>query len=110
MFIRINQNISAQNAFWNFTQKSAETAKYLERLSTGLRINRAGDDPSGLAISERFKSQSIAINRAYLNAQDGISLLQTAESGLSESSSILDRLEELALEASNGTLTSSHRA
>ncbi|MBF0527402.1 MAG: hypothetical protein HQK56_20155, partial [Deltaproteobacteria bacterium] len=79
------------------------------RLSTGLRINSAADDPSGLAISERFQTQINGLNRASMNAQDGISMMQLAEGAMNETQSMLQRMRELALQAANGTLTAADR-
>ncbi|MGA1847562.1 flagellin, partial [Deferribacter abyssi] len=90
---------------------STQTAlsKSLERLSSGLRINHAADDASGLAISEKLRSQISGLKRATMNAQDGISMLQTAEGALEEVSSMLQRMRELAVQASNGTYTTNDR-
>ncbi|MDN4091777.1 flagellin [Brevibacillus agri] len=89
---------------------SAATSKNIEKLSSGLRINRAGDDAAGLAISEKMRGQIRGLDMASKNAQDGISLIQTAEGALNETHSILQRMRELAVQSSNGTNTDSDRA
>jgi len=109
MGLRINQNISAFNAHRNLQITDANLTKSLERLSTGLRINRAADDASGLAVSEKLRAQVNGLKRASANAQDGISLLQTAEGALNETHSILQRMRELAVQAANGTWTTNDR-
>lgn len=106
----IYHNIPALNSWRNLTSNNSAMAKSLEKLSSGLRINRAADDAAGLAISERMRSQIRGLNQAVRNAQDGISLIQTAEGALNESHSILQRMRELANQAANGTLTASDRA
>jgi flagellin len=85
-------------------------AKQANRLSTGLRINAASDDAAGMAVSEKLKNQVRGLNQAHRNAQDGVSLVQTAEAGLSETHSLLARMRELAVQASNDTLSVSDRA
>ena len=82
----------------------------MEKLSSGLRINRAGDDAAGLAISEKMRGQIRGLDQASRNAQDGISLIQTAEGALNETHSILQRMRELAVQASNDTNTADDRA
>ena len=82
----------------------------MEKLSSGLRINRAGDDAAGLAISEKMRAQIRGLNMASKNAQDGISLIQTAEGALNETHAILQRMRELAVQATNGTNTDTDRA
>jgi flagellin len=109
MGLRINQNISAFNAHRNLIITDSNLSKSLERLSTGLRINRAADDASGLAVSEKLRAQVTGLKRASANAQDGISLLQTAEGALNETHSILQRMRELAVQAANGTWTTNDR-
>jgi flagellin len=109
MGLRINQNVAANNAHRNLTNTDNALSKSLERLSSGLRINRAADDAAGLSISEKMSAQVNGLNQASANAQDGISLIQTAEGALSESSSILQRMRDLAVQASNGTLQDSDR-
>jgi len=101
--MRINNNISALNAWRGLTNTDNALSKSLEKLSSGLRINRAGDDAAGLAISEKMRSQIRGLNMAIKNAQDGISLIQTAEGALTESHAILQRMRELAVQAANDT-------
>ena len=107
--MRINQNISALNAYRNLVGTDNQLNKNLERLSSGLRINRASDDAAGLAISEKMRSQVRGLNQAVRNAQDGISLIQTAEGALTESHNILQRMRELAVQAANDTLAADDR-
>ncbi len=107
--VRINHNISALNAWRQLTVTEGKLAKSLERLSSGLRINRAADDAAGLAVSDKMRSQIRSISQAVRNAQDGISLLQTAEGALSEISDMIQRIRELALQASSDTLTDEDR-
>jgi len=107
--MRINQNISSLNAYRNLMQTDNRISKSLERLSSGLRINRAADDAAGLAISEKMRAQVAGLNQAMRNAQDGISLIQTAEGALNETHSILQRMRELSVQAANDTLTISDR-
>ncbi|HEY3315687.1 MAG TPA: flagellin [Bacillota bacterium] len=107
--MRINQNIAALNAWRNLTRTDETLNKSLERLSSGVRINRAADDAAGLAISEKMRAQIRGINQAQRNAQDAISLIQTAEGALNESHGILQRMRELAVQAASDTLTSSDR-
>ena len=109
MSLRINQNVTALSAYGNLTGVSNRVDGSIKRLSSGLRINSAADDAAGLAISEKMRSQISGINRAKLNAQDGISMLQTAEGGLNETESIIQRMRELSIQASNDTLTSNDR-
>ena len=103
--MRINHNISALNTYRQLTANNSATAKALEKLSSGLRINRAGDDAAGLAISEKMRGQIRGLQMATKNAQDGISLIQTAEGALNEVHSILQRMRELVVQANNGTNT-----
>jgi flagellin len=103
-FMRINHNIASLNTYRQLSANNTSTAKSLEKLSSGLRINRAGDDAAGLSISEKMRGQIRGLNQASRNAQDGISLIQTAEGALNESHSIVQRMRELAVQASNGTL------
>src|SRR5439155_10447587 len=105
MGMRINTNIEAFNAQRNLGLTSASYQKSVEKLSSGLRINRAGDDAAGLSISEKLRAQIKGLGQAQRNAQDGISLIQTAEGALNETHSILQRMRELAVQASNGTLS-----
>ena len=101
--MRINHNISALNAWRGLTQTDTYLGKSLEKLSSGMRINRAGDDAAGLAISEKMRGQIRGLNQAVRNSQDGISLIQTAEGALAETHSILNRMRELLVQANNGT-------
>ncbi|GAB4392919.1 MAG: flagellin [Gammaproteobacteria bacterium] len=105
----INTNIASLNAQRNLDQSQATLNRSLQRLSTGLRINSARDDAAGLAISERFNSQIRGLNQAVRNANDGISLAQTAEGALSESVNSLQRIRELAVQSANATNNSSDR-
>jgi flagellin len=107
--MRINHNIQALNAYRNLAQNQMNTSKSLEKLSSGLRINKAADDAAGLAISEKMRSQIRGLKAAERNALDGISLIQTAEGALNETHSILQRMRELAVQASNGTLEDKDR-
>lgn len=107
--MRINHNIAALNTYRQLTGNTGNTSKSLEKLSSGLRINRAGDDAAGLAISEKMRAQVRGLDQAARNAQDGISLVQTAEGALSETHSILQRMRELAVQSANDTNTSSDR-
>ncbi|MZP29472.1 flagellin [Heliobacterium undosum] len=105
----INHNISALNAQRQLGVTDFSMNKSLERLSSGLRINRAGDDAAGLAISEKMRGQINGLNQAVRNAQDAISLIQTAEGALNETHSILQRMRELAVQASNDTNVTADR-
>lgn len=107
--MRINHNIAALNTYRQLSTNTTNTSKSLEKLSSGLRINRAGDDAAGLAISEKMRGQIRGLDQAARNANDGISLIQTAEGGLNETHSILQRMRELAVQASNDTNTESDR-
>ena len=102
MGLRINQNISAMNAYRNLSVTSGQMEKSLERLSSGFRINRAADDASGLSISEGLRSQIGGLKVAVRNSQDAISVVQTAEGALTETTSILQRMRDLAVQAANG--------
>lgn len=104
MGLRINTNVASLNAQRNLRGSKLGLDKSLERLSSGYRINRAGDDAAGLAISENLKAQIRGLKQASRNAQDGISLVQVAEGGLNEISSILIRLRELAVQAASDTI------
>ena len=110
MSFRINTNVDAFSAQLNLQNTAAMFSKSVERLSSGLRINRAADDAAGLAISEKLRSQIKGLSVASRNAQDGISLIQTAEGALNESTSILQRMRELAVQSSNGTLSTQDRS
>ncbi len=105
----INHNMNAMGAHRNMAFNTAQTGKAMEKLSSGLRINRAGDDAAGLAISEKMRGQIRGLDMASKNAQDGISLIQTAEGALNETHSILQRMRELAVQSSNDTNTVSDR-
>lgn len=106
----INHNIAALNTYRQLTAVNSATQKSLEKLSSGLRINRAGDDAAGLAISEKMRAQIRGLDMASKNAQDAISLIQTAEGALNETHSILQRMRELAVQSSSDTNTESDRA
>jgi len=101
--MRIQHNISALNAHRNLTFNNTATSKNLEKLSSGYRINRAGDDAAGLAISEKMRAQISGLQQAQNNASDGINLIQTAEGALNETHSILQRMRTLAVQSANGT-------
>ncbi|MFC0013583.1 MULTISPECIES: flagellin Hag [Allobacillus] len=101
--MRINHNIAALNTHNQLSNNSNNIQKSLEKLSSGLKINKAGDDAAGLAISEKMRGQIRGLEMAEKNAQDGISLIQTAEGALNETHSILQRMRELAVQASNDT-------
>ncbi len=105
----INHNIAAMNTHRQLTANTANTNKNIEKLSSGLRINRAGDDAAGLAISEKMRGQIRGLDMASKNSQDAISLIQTAEGALNESHSILQRMRELAVQSSNDTNTDADR-
>lgn len=107
--MRINANMSALNTFRQLSANNANSSRSIEKLSSGLRINRAGDDAAGLAISEKMRGQIRGLDQASRNAQEGISLIQTAEGALTETHSILQRMRELAVQASNDTLQGSDR-
>ncbi|PZN05927.1 MAG: flagellin [Bacillota bacterium] len=107
--MRINHNVAALNAWRNLSQTNSLLNKSLERLSSGLRINRAADDAAGLAISEKMRAQIAGLQTAQRNAQDAISLIQTAEGALNETHSILQRMRELVVQAANGTNTTTDR-
>src|SRR5437588_5335058 len=101
MGLRINQNIAAMNAYRNLTVTDGQMSKSLEKLSSGFRINRAADDAAGLSISEGLRAQIGGTNVAIRNAQDGISVVQTAEGALSEVHSILQRMRDLSVQPAN---------
>lgn len=103
--MRINTNISAMNTYSRLTSANASKSGSLAKLSSGLRINKAGDDAAGLAISEKMKNQVSGMTQATRNAQDGISLIQTAEGAMSETHSILNRMRDLTVQAGNQTNT-----
>ncbi|MEG2536376.1 MAG: flagellin [Hydrogenoanaerobacterium sp.] len=106
----IQHNIMALNAHRQLGGNTSNVTRNLEKLSSGFKINRAGDDAAGLAISEKMRAQIKSLDRAKLNAQDGISLIQTAEGALTETHSMLNRLVELATESANGTIKDDDRA
>ena len=103
MGLRINQNITAFNAYRNLTVSDGQLSKSLEKLSSGFRINRAADDAAGLVISENLRSQVGGLRVATRNAQDGISVVQTAEGALTEVHSMLQRMRDLVLQSANGS-------
>lgn len=105
----INHNLNSMNAHRNMSFNTTQTGKAMEKLSSGLRINRAGDDAAGLAISEKMRGQIRGLDQATRNSQDAISLIQTAEGALNETHSILQRQRELATQASNDTNTAEDR-
>ncbi|TCI80992.1 flagellin [Exiguobacterium sp. SH0S1] len=105
----INNNMNAMNAHRNMSFNTSQTGKAMEKLSSGLRINRAGDDAAGLAISEKMRGQIRGLDQATRNSQDGISLIQTAEGALNETHSILQRMRELGVQGSNDTLNANDR-
>ncbi|QDY14554.1 flagellin [Clostridium botulinum] len=99
----INHNLNAMNAHRQMAINTGNNGKAIEKLSSGLRINRAGDDAAGLAISEKMRGQIRGLNQASRNSQDAISLIQTAEGALNETHSILQRMRELTVQAANDT-------
>ncbi len=107
--MRIQHNITALNAHRNLTNNNSAVGKSLEKLSSGYRINRAGDDAAGLAISEKMRAQITGLETAQKNANDGISLVQTAEGALTEVHSMLNRMVELATQSANGTYSTANR-
>jgi flagellin len=110
MSLRIQNNIEAFNAHRQLVGSSDKMAKAMERLSSGYRINRAADDAAGLAISEKLRAQVGGLQQAQRNAQDAVSLVQTAEGALTEVHAMLQRVRELAVQYSNGTLSTSDKA
>ena len=105
----ISHNLNAMNAHRQMKANTTNTGKSIEKLSSGLRINRAGDDAAGLAISEKMRSQIRGLNQGSTNAQDGISMVQTTEGALTETHSMLQRLKTLATQSANGTYINSDR-
>jgi flagellin len=101
MSLRVNTNTAAFNAYRNLTATDSAMSKSLEKLSSGLRINRAGDDAAGLVISENLRSQIGGLKQAVRNAQDGISVVQTAEGALTETQAMLQRMRDLSVQAAN---------
>ena len=108
--MQINHNIAALNTYRQLNTASTNQAKSMEKLSSGLRINRAGDDAAGLAISEKMRGQIRGLDQASKNSQDAISMIQTAEGALNETHDILQRMKELSTQAANGTNTDDDRA
>lgn len=108
--MRINTNSAALNTYSRLTSANASKSNSLSKLSSGLRINKAGDDAAGLAISEKMKGQIGGLKQAKSNAQDGISLIQTAEGALNETHSILGRMRDLAVQSNNDTLSGDDRS
>ncbi|MBL4932910.1 flagellin [Clostridium paridis] len=106
----INHNLNAMNAHRNMGINIGNAGKSMEKLSSGLRINRAGDDAAGLAISEKMRGQIRGLDQASRNSQDGISLIQTAEGALNETHSILQRMRELAVQSTNDTNVGADRS
>src|SRR5919202_62753 len=109
MSLRINTNVEAFNAHRQLVATSDKLGRAMERLSSGYRINRAADDAAGLAISEKLRGQIQGLDQAQRNAQDAISLVQTAEGSLTEVHSMLQRVRELAVQYKNGSLSSGDR-
>ena len=107
--MRINNNLMAMNTHRQLGIGNSQGAKSMEKLSSGFRINRAGDDAAGLAISEKMRGQIRGLNQASRNAQDGISMIQTAEGALNETHAILQRMREISVQASNDTNTQDDR-
>ncbi|PIC75936.1 flagellin [Sporosarcina sp. P19] len=105
----INHNMAAMNTHRQLGSNNAAAANNIEKLSSGLKINKAGDDAAGLAISEKMRGQIRGLDMAAKNAQDGISLIQTAEGALNETHDILQRMRELAVQSSNDTNTNNDR-
>jgi len=109
MSLRIQNNVEAMGAHRALLQNNDKLSKSMERLSSGYRINRAADDAAGLAISERMRAQINGVDQANRNAQDGISMVQTAEGSLDEVHSMLQRVRELAVQFKNGSLSQNDR-
>src|SRR6056297_873037 len=107
--MRINNNLMAMNTHRQLGINNSATSKSVEKLSSGYRINRAGDDAAGLAISEKMRGQIRGLEQVSRNGQDGISMIQTAEGALNESHSILQRMRELAVQSANDTNVSVDR-
>ena len=108
--MRINTNVAALTAHRNLSKTGAGLNKSIERLSSGLRINRAGDDAAGLVISEKLRAESSSLRQAARNAQDGISFVQTVEGALDEVSSMLTRMRDLTVQHENGVQDSESQA
>ena len=109
MALRINYNLAASVAQRSLGASQDNYAKQAERLATGLRINKAGDDAAGMAVSERLKNQVRGLTVAHRNAQDGISLVRTAEGAMGEAHALLARMRELAVQAANDTINNTDR-
>ncbi len=107
--LTLNTNIPAMNTRRNLVSMNSRVAKSMEKLASGLRINRAADDAAGMTIAENLRAQVIGLSRAVANSQDAISLIQTAEGALGEQHNVLQRMRSLAIQSSNGTLTSADR-
>ncbi|WML46889.1 flagellin Hag [Neobacillus sp. PS3-34] len=107
--MQINHNLAALNTYNRLNTATNAQSKSMEKLSSGLRINRAGDDAAGLSISEKMRGQIRGLDQASRNSQDGISMIQTAEGALNETHDILQRMRELAVQASNDTNTTEDR-
>ena len=107
--MRIQHNIAALSSHRNLSNNNSSVTKNLEKLSSGYKINRAGDDAAGLAISEKMRAQITGLETATKNAQDGVSLVQTAEGALTEVHSMLNRMVELATQSANGTYSTTNR-
>ena len=101
--------MTAKNAYRNLNNNNAKMSDSIEKLSSGVRVNKAGDDAAGLAISEKMRAQVKGLDAAMKNAQNGISLIQTAEGALFETHSILQRMRELSIQAANDTNTTNDR-
>src|SRR6266403_1654748 len=110
MSLRIQTNVEAFNAQRHLSDTSDRIAKSMERLSSGYRINRAADDAAGLAISEKLRAQIGGVAQSQRNAQDAISLVQTAEGALNEVHAMLQRVRDLAVQFNNGTLATADKA
>ena len=110
MSLRIHTNIDALNAHRQLSATAMSTSKSMEKLASGLRINRAGDDAAGLAISEKMRAQIRGVAQASRNSLDGVSLVQSAEGALNEVHSILQRVRELAVQYNNGTLSTADKS
>jgi len=108
--MRINNNIAAIDAYRNYANTNIQLGKSAEKLSSGLRINRAADDAAGLVISQQMRAQISGMKQAVMNAQDGVSLAQTAEGDLQEVNDILQRMRDLAVQSANGSYTNAARS
>ena len=107
--MRINNNLSAATAFFSLDRTNKSLQKTLQALSTGLRINSSADDAAGFAVSQKMRAQLSGIDAAIQNARDGVSLIDTADGALGETNAMLQRMRELAVQASNDALTSTDR-